>query len=498
MGPSVHLLLTDQMKISRSIFAWYMCSIANENIVLLVAQHFRSEAESEHATDESKRYYYGHLDDSFEGVPDQNDGTNPDVQFPNTALHDAVLTGNYVVVDYFMRTGFNMTARDGRGRTPFDLAGEKYSEITSDLGTPVRERKQILDLLSRHPSSQSRRDLLPLGWQKGSLKDGVPLFQETSVKTNIEPSYDPLTFKEPRVGLLQDERIAIAKRDVKGSPQTYWLNPIRFLRKTEHVPFTVPGKSVWESDSITATAKQWRRPTFTGKSNEGPLSLLAKNNVPAPEAPQRDAPFNQNPFQQAIERMQFAAKVVFDDSWYQEEAVWVRTSRIDIVSEHRVSVRMLTAGLRSCWDALSKVPLLGFPSLTEEVIPSESTVSITLRSYISSTTSLANVLLVFVPLSIISRVLGWSSNQQIVYSVLGVSILVPNVIVHVEILLSKFANEPFRRPLACLTSLIPDAVVSLLDLRLKNSIRYVTKSGSDWHYLDSIGKYTLSFVLDSW
>ncbi|KAI9694732.1 MAG: hypothetical protein M1822_000348, partial [Bathelium mastoideum] len=422
-----------------SAFAWYMYSIASEDIVLRVAQYFRAQAESDYATTESKRYYSGHLEDSFEGVPDENHPNDYDEQCQNTALHDAVMVGNYPVVDYFIKIGFNVTARDSQGRTPCDLASQIQSEIeiakgeeahkervtarrnrTKDPGrvghtisdgeTHTRKYARILNLLSRHPSNKSRKDSLPLGWHRLNLHGEWPLFRETSIDT----TFDPLTFREPRSGLFQEERIAIAKRYVNGKPQTYWLNPIRFLRKPGHVPGKFGYETSWNSDAVTTAAApllhRGQRSTFLKPG----VPSLAKSKDLGPHTSPHDESGTRadlDPLIRTFHRMERSTKTVFDDSWYQAEIAWTRKLKDDDISEEHTRVRSLVIVLQTLWVAFSRAPLLGMPNPVNPGV--------------------INVLLAFIPLSIIGRVLDWNANQQLAYSVLSISVLVPNVVLHV-------------------------------------------------------------------
>ena len=137
-----------------------------------------------------------------------------------TSLHDAVRVGNYPVVEYLVRSGFVVTARDSDNKTATDIALE--------LATPRSKRayREILDFLSQHPSNSRLKLELPLGWDRFEVENGLSGFRETSIDHVVHP----LTFQKPRASLLQDRKLVIAERQVKGfDNQTYTLNPIRFL-----------------------------------------------------------------------------------------------------------------------------------------------------------------------------------------------------------------------------------------------------------------------------
>lgn len=57
-----------------------------------------------------------------------------------------------------------------------------------------REGREILDLLSQHPSNNKLELDLPLGWKSFVVSKDVQAFRETSVYNEV----DPITFQKPR------------------------------------------------------------------------------------------------------------------------------------------------------------------------------------------------------------------------------------------------------------------------------------------------------------
>ena len=227
---------------------------------MLLCQHFRRIASLHTATPDSKLFYTGSLT-----APD-SDITQPLARAElesnwTTSLHDAVRVGNYPVVEYLVRTGFIVTARDSNNKTA--------SELAFELASPRAKRgyREILDLLSQHPSNSKLKLKLPLGWDEFEIEDGVG-FRETSVAHEIHP----LTFKKPRVSLLQDRNLAIAEREVKGADnQTYILNPIRFLATTRdasslRLATETKFNDKWFADEISRT----RKPSIGATQDERP------------------------------------------------------------------------------------------------------------------------------------------------------------------------------------------------------------------------------------
>jgi hypothetical protein len=186
----------------------------------------------------------------------------------NTALHDAVATANYAVVEYLIRTNFVVTALDEEGRSPIDLAlklsnidgvserSPKASHIfqhtelnTSSLPDSRRAEykfREIVALLQQHPSNTKLKSSLPVGWSK------VETVQHTVyLESSIESPITAVTFSEPKTGLFEDRKLALAERQFQGRGQTYILNPLRFLRTSsdQTLQHLRPSKDPYFSDS---------------------------------------------------------------------------------------------------------------------------------------------------------------------------------------------------------------------------------------------------------
>ena len=152
----------------------------------------------------------------------------------STALHDAVRAYDYRVVEYLVRTTFNIGAKDVNGQTALALA----EELGRGFVKAGREKQhiqnnQIIALLrqTRSPfdgilrgDSQASSKRLPTGWEATKLYSMLTVYQETS----IESEADSLTFFEPSEGLLEN-KIALGQRKITGQGQAYYLNPLRFL-----------------------------------------------------------------------------------------------------------------------------------------------------------------------------------------------------------------------------------------------------------------------------
>ena len=176
-----------------------------------------------------------------------------------TALHDAVRASSYSVVEYLVRTNFNVGVKDATGKTAVDLAEELGCSF-DQVETKIRhfQNNQIIALLrqtkppldrrpkhSLHPNSER----LPLSWKATQLGGVATVYQETS----IESEADPLTFVKPREGLLENTRLALGQRKVTGQGKVYYLDPLRFLHTR------IRGSDRAESATEATYGEDWYR-----------------------------------------------------------------------------------------------------------------------------------------------------------------------------------------------------------------------------------------------
>ena len=152
----------------------------------------------------------------------------------STALHDAVRAYDYRVVEYLVRTNFNVGAKDVNGRTALALAeGVRRGFVKAGREKQHIQNNQIIALLrqARSPIDRNLRSnfqasskRLPVGWEATDFDSMLTVYQETS----IESEADSLTFIRPSEGLLEN-KIALGQRKITGQGQAYYLNPLRFL-----------------------------------------------------------------------------------------------------------------------------------------------------------------------------------------------------------------------------------------------------------------------------
>lgn len=245
-----------------------MSKLSNDTLAVQICQHFHRISSLDGTTPEARHYLsgtsYTYGDDIAE--PQQS---SPEKTGSNTALHDAVATANYSVVEYLVRTNFVVTALDEEGRSPIDLAlalsnidatsggfqktpeGFQYTTANPRSVWPDSRRadyklREILALLQQHPSNTKVKSTLPLGW------DRIETIQHTLyMESSIDSPIMSVTFQKPKAGLFEDRKLALAERQFQGRGQTYILNPLRFLRTSSDrdLQRIQPAKEPYFSDS---------------------------------------------------------------------------------------------------------------------------------------------------------------------------------------------------------------------------------------------------------
>ncbi|OCL05379.1 hypothetical protein AOQ84DRAFT_390893 [Glonium stellatum] len=206
---------TKGSKERKSIFRHYLEHLRDGRAAITLCQHFRRISQRENITPGARFFFTGSIDGYQQDITAGTQET--ETERPTTALHDAVVVSNYPVVEYLVDTGFVIRAKDDRGHTALEVAEQLPSS-----------RRDIVALLrSRLPPRETDRSSLPLGWEESCTQEGRMVYHETSIESNVEA----VTFELPKAGLLQDNRLRLAGRTKEGRPQTYILNPLRFLRK---------------------------------------------------------------------------------------------------------------------------------------------------------------------------------------------------------------------------------------------------------------------------
>ena len=214
--------------INRSIFQVYLESRSVGDLPMTVCRQFRRIAARQDATPRELFYLTGQSSDWSDDEPMN------EKDLMTTALHDAVRAHDYRVVEYLVRTNFNVGAKDVNGQTALALA-EELGRGFVNAGREMQhiQNNQIIALLrqTRSPvdrslrnNSQASRKRLPIGWEAIELDPVVTVYRETS----IDSEADSLTFSEPSEGLLEN-KLALGQRKVTGQGQAYYLNPLRFL-----------------------------------------------------------------------------------------------------------------------------------------------------------------------------------------------------------------------------------------------------------------------------
>lgn len=210
-----------------SVFLRYLLCLGNEHRAIILCQHFRRIAIEDTTESRAIDFMTGQSAD----IPEA-DRNNPHEQFrQTTALHEAVHASNYILVEYFVLTDFVVDALDENGETALDLPNRLENQ---QCARKPRANKQIIALLQQNRrttvGATALGSNLPLGWKACSDSNGSQAWRETS----IESGHDAITFRSPKAGLWQDQRIAFGERRVTDSKgQVYHLDPIRFLRGSQ-------------------------------------------------------------------------------------------------------------------------------------------------------------------------------------------------------------------------------------------------------------------------
>lgn len=443
-------------------------------MAVYICRHFRRIASLNEASAENKLYYSGHLDDdAVEGNFEGNKVANKIIEGRNTALHDAVRAANFAVVDYLVRDGFSLVSRDSQGYTPLELSrfmlrpferpGNNTANFPttqhsanqdplpdedidhdrttknsgSDVGeytvqchaTMVNESREVERIqsekiesrLSECSQNPDRKDSLPLGWESIPLSGGNVAFQETSVQASI----NPITFRKPEAGLLRDGRLIIAKRIVQDSPQTYQLNPNRFLRNAprlddieevdeEDIESASPQRSMFNSP-LKPTAAM--RPTSTPQDSWY-FNVLTERMALAPTY-----------FDFTFEMIKSSDKEIFDEDWYRREIQWTKSPKTLTVEDERWWYRTSANFAQSARDNL-----------------------LSLRYW--------NLFLLFVPLCIVGNMLEWNSDLLFALNIFAIGPLIPAISYHISYALKPLMDKERRDWITTFVIVLPDTLVS--------------------------------------
>ena len=225
------------------MFLRYLLSLQDESLAIWICKHFKRIAAEETTPPWTINFMTGQPADL---LGDDENGSGHQVSL-TTALHDSVRASNYLLVEYLVLTGFVVEALDVNGETALDLAVRLENEKGARKS---RNNKQIIALLQQSRATMSEptamKSNLPLGWepcfdlgldktrhpkQSASPWKASSHIQQAWRETSIDSDHDAITFRLPKAGLWQDQRIAFGQRKVTDSKgQVYHLDPLRFLR----------------------------------------------------------------------------------------------------------------------------------------------------------------------------------------------------------------------------------------------------------------------------
>ena len=258
-----------------TIFLAYLLTLRHDANATILCQHFRRIAMQDTTESSTVTFLTGQPADVLQDAQDSMEDTGIDMHgniLSTTALHEAVKASNYHLVEYFVRTDFVVEAQDSNNETAFDIA--VHMERSSTAKDPIKN-KQIIALLQQNQATKVDSSMinsgLPLGWepcQDHNADNDLQAWKETS----IDSDHDAITFRTPKAGLWQDERIAFGQRQIEGKGQSYHLDPLRFLRsRSDHR--NKPKAALephfgdrWYLEDIKTTSKSLTNPLLDGRA----------------------------------------------------------------------------------------------------------------------------------------------------------------------------------------------------------------------------------------
>ncbi|KAL8800156.1 MAG: hypothetical protein Q9182_005357 [Xanthomendoza sp. 2 TL-2023] len=201
---------------SQTAFLRYLWEIREPEEALVLAVHFRRIA-AEEASSLKKQYFLtGRTSDMCSGE-ELGSFASPNSR---TALHEAVKANNYPLVEYLVKTGFNVSARDAQKKLALELAAETEE--------PSSEKNSIIALLQQNLRNQGLQrgkgpESPPLGCER-MQEDELEAWRETSIKGY----FDAISFIKPETGVYESDRLTLGR--IQGEDQIYRLDPYRFLK----------------------------------------------------------------------------------------------------------------------------------------------------------------------------------------------------------------------------------------------------------------------------
>ncbi|KAL8697409.1 MAG: hypothetical protein Q9201_007136 [Fulgogasparrea decipioides] len=221
---------------NRTAFGCYLNELAGvDEKALEVAVHFKRIAEEPTCSTKTKYFLTGRTSELSD---DQEFDELVSSTF-TTVLHEAVRATNYPLVEYLVRTRFNVSAPDSNGLLALNLAMDdrRTTQGSSDSNSILALLKQ--SVRDRSTLAKVKTPIVPLGWEDIGHSSGQSslnsAFQREPERlshgwreTSIEGDFNAITFIAPRTGLYESDRLTLGRIDGEG--QTYKLDPIRFLK----------------------------------------------------------------------------------------------------------------------------------------------------------------------------------------------------------------------------------------------------------------------------
>lgn len=201
-----------------------------------IAVHFQRIATDE-TTSLGKRYFLmGRISD----LRSDNDLKELLGSRSTTVLHDAVRAANYPLVEFLLRTRFDVSAIDSEGQLALDVAMKIKSWKTKSPAAMNSIKALLQQTVHGKKAAKALGPAPPLGWEELVMSD-LPF--KTWQETSIDGDFDAVSFIAPKTGLYASDRLTLGR--IQGEDQVYRLDPFRFLKApddggSERRPATEP------------------------------------------------------------------------------------------------------------------------------------------------------------------------------------------------------------------------------------------------------------------
>ncbi|KAL8937565.1 MAG: hypothetical protein Q9216_004362 [Gyalolechia sp. 2 TL-2023] len=222
LGFDIHKAFKNKGACEATPFLRYLEGLDVPEKALDIAVHFQRIATDETTSLGTRYFLMGRISD----LRSDNDLKELLNSRSTTVLHDAVRAANYPLVEFLLRTRFDVSAIDSEGQLALDVAmkvksaSAEMNSIKALLQQTVRGKKAA-NALGSAP---------PLGWEELPIST-LPF--KTWQETSIDGNFDAVSFIAPKTGLYASDRLTLGR--IQGEDQVYRLDPFRFLKAPDDV-----------------------------------------------------------------------------------------------------------------------------------------------------------------------------------------------------------------------------------------------------------------------